>query len=909
MAARPNLTRFLLWLAAALAPLAVAAAGLPQKVVSVEGVTEYRVENGLRVLTVPDPAASTVTVHITYLVGSRHEGYGEKGMAHLLEHLLFKGSRNHPDIKPALVARGARYNGTTSNDRTTYFETLPASEENLDWALGMEADRMVNALLREEDLAAEMTVVRNEFEMGENSPQAVLLQRMQRLAFAVHNYGHPVIGHRSDIESVPIERLRAFYRTWYQPDNALLIIGGRFDERRALELVARHFGRIPRPERELPRLYSVEPVQDGEREVTLRRAGDVPLVAAMYRIPAAAHSDYAAVDVLVQVLGAPATGRLHRALVQKGLASSAWGYERMMHDPGIALFGATLAREAPVAPAREALLATIEGTAAEPIRDDEVERARASLLASIEKVLLDSASLVRWLAEFHAVGDWRLLYLYRDRLKAVTTADVRRVAAAYFKAANRVVGTFVPTAQPDRAEIPPRPDPEPMLAGYRGAGAVDEGEAFDPTPENIERRVIRRTLANGIRAALLPKKTRGGAVVAQLNLNWGDEASTMNRSAACTLASGMLSRGTAKRTRAELREEMDRLRATISVGMDGATVQVRRAQLEPALRLAAEMLREPRFDPAEFEELRRAAITGAESSRGDPSARAAERLARHLGPYPRGHWLYTPTVEERIEELNKTTLEDARRCYRELVGASGAQFAAVGDFDPDALAALVEELFGDWKTPHPYRRIPARYFDRPPLTERIATPDKANAVLRAGLNLKLRDDHPDYPALLVGNWLLGGSSGARLPVRVREKEGLSYSTYSFLTAGQLDEAGVFGIAAIYAPQNRERVERALREELERALADGFSEAEVEAAKKGLLEARRVARAQDSSLAARLANYLFLGRTFDWDAALERRIAALTPEQVRAALARHVDPKRLSVLAAGDFRDAPPGPPR
>jgi len=884
-----------------LCALAGIAAETPQKVESIEGVTEYRLANGLRVLTVPDPSASTVTVHVTYLVGSRHEGYGEKGMAHLLEHLLFKGSKNHPDIKPALTRRGARYNGTTSQDRTNYFETLPASDDNLDWALGMEADRMVNSNVLKSDLDSEMSVVRNEFEMGENSASGVLFQRMQRLAFAAHNYGNPIIGVRSDIESVPIERLRAFYRTWYQPDNALLAIGGRFDEARALALVAKHFGSIPRPTRALPQLYTVEPVQDGEREVTLRRTGDLQLVSAMYRVPSAGHPDYPALDVLVQALGAAPTGRLHRALVQKGLASQAWGYERMMHDPGYAYFGAALGKEAPIAPAREALLAALEKLADDPIRDEEVERARTSLLADLDRIQVDAGTLLRWVTEFHAMGDWRLLYLYRDRLKAVTTAEVRRVAAAYLKPANRVLGAFVPTAQPDRADIPPRPDLGAALAGYKGSATVDAGEAFDATPANIEARVQRRTLANGIKVALLPKKTRGGSVVAQLALKWGDEASTTARSTACSLAGSMLSRGTQTRSRAELRDALDRLKASVSVSTGGANVEARRGELEAALRLAAEMLRQPAFVASEFEELKRASITGAESGRGDPAALAAERLSRHLNPYPRGHWLHTPSIEERIEDLKRVTLDDARRCHAELVGATGAEFVAVGDFDPAQLSRLVEELFGDWKNPGPYARIPARYFDRPAIEEQVATPDKANAVLRAGLNLKLRDDHPDFPALVLGNWLLGGNSGARLPARIREKEGLSYSTYSFFSAGQLDESGTFGVSAIYAPQNRERVERAVREEIARALKDGFTAAELESARNGLLEARRVARSQDRPLAARLANYLYLGRTFAWDIAFEKRLAALTADEVRAALARHIDPAKISVLKAGDFR--------
>ncbi|MGQ0511372.1 MAG: M16 family metallopeptidase [Betaproteobacteria bacterium] len=877
------------------------AAETPRKVESIEGVTEYRLANGLRVLTVPDPSASTVTVHVTYLVGSRHEGYGEKGMAHLLEHLLFKGTKNHPEIKPALTRRGARYNGTTSQDRTNYFETLPASDDNLDWTLAMEADRMVNSNVLKSDLDSEMSVVRNEFEMGENSASGVLFQRMQRLAFSAHNYGNPIIGVRSDIESVPIERLRAFYRTWYQPDNALLTIGGKFDEARALQMIAKHFGPIPRPQRALPQLYTVEPVQDGEREVTLRRTGDLQLVSAMYRVPSAGHPDYPALDVLVQALGAAPTGRLHRALVQKGLASSAWGYERMMHDPGYAYFGAVLGKDTPIAPAREALLAALEKLADDPIRDEEVERARTGLLADLDRIQVDAATLLRWVTEFHAMGDWRLLFLYRDRLRTVTTADVRRVAAAYLKPANRVLGAFVPTANPDRAEIPPRPDLGAALAGYKGSATVDAGEAFDATPANIEARVQRRTLANGIKVALLPKKTRGGSVIAQLALKWGDEASTMARSTACSLAGGMLSRGTQKRNRAEIRDTLDRLKASVAASTGGASIEARRGEFEAALRLAAEMLRQPAFVASEFEELKRASITGAEAGRGDPSALAAERLSRHLNPYPRGHWLHTPSIEERIEDLKAVTLDDARRCHAELVGATGAEFVAVGDFDPAALSKLLEELFGDWKNPGPYARIPVRYFDRPAIEDQVATPDKANAVLRAGMNLKLRDDHPDFPALVLGNWLLGGNSGARLPARIREKEGLSYSTYSYLSAGQQDEAGAFGVSAIFAPQNRERVERAVREEVARALKDGFTDAEMASARNGLLEARRVARSQDRPLAARLANYLHLGRTFEWDVAFEKRLSALTAEEVRAALARHIDPGKLSLLKAGDFR--------
>src|SRR6185369_3545054 len=486
---------------------AALAAETPQKVTAIEGVTEYKLANGLRILTVPDAGASTFIVHVTYFVGSRHEGYGEKGMAHLLEHLLFKGTPSRGDIKAELSNRGARFNGTTSNDRTTYFETLSATGDNLDWTLGIEADRMVHSRVAKSDLDSEMTVVRNEFEMGQNSPGAVLNERMTQLAFPFHNYGNPVIGARSDIEQVPIGRLQAFYRTWYQPDNALVIIGGKFDETQALALVSKHFADIPRPARTTPALYTSDPVQDGERSVTLRRAGDVQIVASMYRIPSAGDPQYPAIDILAYTFGHAPTGRLHRALVQKGLASSVWGYERMLHDPGYASFGALVGKDAAIAPARDALLAALE-TAREPITDTEVERARTALLNDMEKAQLDSIGFVRYLSEYAAMGDWRLYYLYRERVRKVATADVQRAADTYLKPANRVLGTFVPTAQPDRAEIPPAPDLSAALAGFRGNEDLAAGEAFETSPANIEKRIVRRQLANGIKLWMLPKKTR-----------------------------------------------------------------------------------------------------------------------------------------------------------------------------------------------------------------------------------------------------------------------------------------------------------------------------------------------------------------------------------------------------------------
>ena len=317
-----------------------------KKINEVEGIAEYRLANGVQALLFPDQSKPSVTVNLTVLVGSRHEGYGETGMAHLLEHMLFKGTPTHPDIPKLLKDRGVlNMNGTTWFDRTNYFETLPAGEENLEFAIRMEADRLINSSIKGEDLLSEMTVVRNEFEMGENNPSSILMQRIMASAYEWHNYGKSTIGNRSDIERVPIENLRAFYTKFYQPDNVMVVVAGKFDQASALEYLDKYFGSLTTPDRKMSPTYTEEPVQDGERNVMLRRVGDLQVVGAGYHIPAAGHVDYAACEVLSLILGLEPAGRLYKGLVETDLAASVSVDNIPGHDPGMMLAFCEIAAE------------------------------------------------------------------------------------------------------------------------------------------------------------------------------------------------------------------------------------------------------------------------------------------------------------------------------------------------------------------------------------------------------------------------------------------------------------------------------------------------------------------------------------------------------------------------------------
>ncbi|HXM77084.1 MAG TPA: insulinase family protein, partial [Thermoanaerobaculia bacterium] len=746
--------------------------GHPARVTSVEGITEYALDNGLHVLLFPDQTKQTITVNITYLVGSRHENYGETGMAHLLEHLMFKGTPKHPNVPQELTSHGARPNGTTWFDRTNYFETFAATEENLRWALDLEADRMVHSHIAKKDLDSEMTVVRNEFELGENQPENVLEERVLSTAYLWHNYGHSTIGARADIENVPIERLQNFWRTYYQPDNAWLLVAGKFDPARTLAMIDETFSAIPRPTRSLQKTYTAEPTQDGEREVTLRRVGDVQALAVAYHVPSGTHSDAAAIEVLARVLTDAPSGRLHKALVETKKASSVSGYMQPLKEPGFVMLQAEVRQDASLAEARRTMLETIDALGKEPPTREEVERAKTFLLKNIDLTLNAADRVGLQMSEFIAMGDWRLFFWNRDRLRKVTPEDVSRVASAYFKASNRTVGEFHPTPKPDRAEIPAPPDVTAMLKDYKGDAAIAEGEAFDPTPGNIESRTGRSRLPGGLKLALLPKKTRGETVIANMTLRFGDEKSLLNTSTAADLAADMLRRGTAKHTRQQINDEFDRLKARVRIngGSTQAAVAIEtvRANFPAVLRLVAEILRTPAFPATEFDQLKQENLAQIEQQKSEPTFVAGNTYQRHMSAYPKGDVRYVKTADEQLADYKAVTLGEVKKFYSDFYGASNAELAVVGDFDPKEIAALAGELFGDWKSPRTFTRVPRPFREVSAVNQALPTPDKANAFFLAGMPLKMRDDDPDFPALVLGNYMLGGGFlNSRLATRIR----------------------------------------------------------------------------------------------------------------------------------------------
>ena len=889
-----------------LAAAAPAAAPLPP-VREAEGIREYRLPNGLQVLLIPDATKPTVTVNVTYRVGSRHEGYGETGMAHLLEHLLFKTTRQFPNVGAELSKRGMQFNGSTNVDRTNYFETFPANAEALSWALRMEADRMTGAKVLKSDLDTEMSVVRNEMEAGENNAIGILVQRTQAAAYQWHAYGRSTIGARSDVENVDIPNLQAFYKRHYQPDNATLIVAGAFDATKILAEVQRVFGALPKPTRKLTPTYTVEPVQEGERLVTLRRPSGNQGLLVSYHIPPLASPEYAAFDVAVTALADVPTGRLHKRLVEPGLAAQTFGWPGRNAEPGLLNFGLVLKEDNDVERAQQILVDTVEGLAKEPVTAEELQRAKTQWTQRFDDLMANPQQLCVTLSEAIAAGDWRLLFLMRNRIEAATLDDVNATLRKWVLPSNRSLGRLFATAAPVRSPLAVAVPAADALKDYAPKAAVAAGEVFDTSPANFDRRTERYQLPNGLKVALVPKRSRGETVEVALNLQYGTLEALRGKRTEANLIGEALALGTKQHTRAQISDSFDRLKTRFSSSSgatDGARLSLgsRRGQLAEALGLMAEVLREPVFPASEVEQMVRQQVANLEEMAQQPQGIAPQALQQALAAaYPADDPRAFLGFLDYIASVKAVTPEKLQAFHRDFFGTAHGELVLVGDFDAAEAKPLVARLFGDWTAPQAYARLSMPLPPVQGLKLSATLKDKANAMVLGGLLLPMTDDHADYAALRIAAHVLGASGfDSRLLTRLRQKEGVSYGAGAWLNASSFEPRAQIDIYAIFAPENRARVEAALNDELARFVRDGLTQTELDTAKRAMKAQADTWRSEDGAVAGAIAGHLERGRQFKWNAELDARGEALTLEQVNAAIKRWIAPDKANWSWAGDF---------
>lgn len=873
---------------------------------NVEGIDEYTLSNGMKVLLYPDPAQPKTLVNITYRVGSVHENYGETGMAHLLEHMLFKGSTSYKDIDKEFNKRGMRVNATTWLDRTNYFELFEANEENLEWALGMEADRMINATFTAKELESEMTVVRNEMERGENNPFRILMARMDSTAYLWHNYANSTIGARSDVENFPFEKLRGFYDKHYRPDNAVLTVAGRFDKEKTIKLIQEKFGVLAKPETSIEQLYTVEPTQDGERVVNLRRTGEVPLVAAQYHVPSALHADTPAIQVLTQILGDSARGRLQKTLVEKGLATGQWAFSYLQKQPSRLIIFTQGMKDQDITDLETGMLEQVEDISKLKVSEQEVEQAKATILKETEEGLRNVTSVGMELSEFIAMGDYRYIFYFRDLVEKVTAEDVQRVAEKYLVQSNRTLGRFIPTKDPVRAEVSKADDINNILADYKGREAIEAGEVYDNNVANIQARLKEYTWKEGTTVSVYPKKLRGGEVLINISLPTGTPESLKGFEQDFKLMGGLLYSGNAKYSKEQIASKMDELKATVNIssntiGKVNVTIKAVKKNLDATINFVAEMLSTPTFAQEEVDIDRTAVITSKETQRNEPASIAVATLRKHINGHEQGHPLAFQTIDQEITGLNKVTPARLKKLHAAHLTFANGHIGVVGDVNAEQINAVLEAKFGTINGSAPYQKMESKFVDVQGVDSWIETPDKANSSLFIGHRLDLNKQHPDYYAALVANSIFGGSGFAsRLMQRIRVKEGYSYGTGSGLQLDFNEPHGLYYMRAIAAPENMKKVVEAYKDEVRKAKTEGFTQKEVDDAIAGELKSLRVSWSSDGYIANLIAENKEIKRDLAWYTEFEKKLSEVTLEQANEAFKKYIATDGLNIFTAGDF---------
>lgn len=882
---------------------------LPTFVTSVEGVKEYSLPNGLQILLVPDASISNVIVNVVYKVGSRQEGYGETGMAHLLEHMLFKGSKKFSSIKQTIADKGASANGTTWYDRTDYFEILPASDSNLTWALNMESDRMVNSLMKNEDLQKEFSVVRNEFESGENYPDNILMERVISSMYLWHNYGKSTIGSKEDIERVQIGNLKSFYQKYYQPDNATLIVGGKFNEKATLSWIAKFFGGIPKPSRTIQVPYTAEPSQDGERYVELKRNGDISYIGMAFHTPAYSDKDYVANDAALNILTNDPSGIFYKALVQTQLATKVYGWSPTLFDPGFSYFGCSVPKGKSLDSARMALIAAADKLPSVVVSQDDVNRAKNALNKMVYNFQNNTINFCISLAETIGAGDWRLFYIYRDRLDKLTLNDVQAALHKYYLPSNRTLGVFIPDkgADTQRVVVAERPDINALVKNYKGKSVQANTATFEVSIPNIKKRTQYATLANGMQYALLDKPAKGDKVYANFIFKIGDESSLTGKGSIAELTGRMLKNGTTTKSKKDINDLLDKIKTSIYISGRGPDIYVSinsdSANLTEALNLFADIMLHPSFDKTEYNKMLLDYKGEFEANASDPQYVAFEAVNKRMYLYPKGHPLYPADIKEKLADLQTVSLDDLKGFYNQFYGANHAYAAFVGSIDAPAVKSILEKNFSGFSSKQLYTEVTEKYFDVKGGLENIMIPDKKNAVLAGSINFPLKENDPDYVALDIANEMLGGGAflSSRIPQRLRETDGMSYGAGSYMSPNYKYPASSWGVYAIFNPLYKNKLDSALRDVVGMALKTGFTKDEFKKSVASWLEQRKTYLDVNNTLAWQLTNYMSNGRDLSTFADYESKAKSLTLDQVNAAMRKYITLDKITMIYAGDFK--------
>ncbi|MCB9799489.1 MAG: insulinase family protein [Candidatus Omnitrophica bacterium] len=879
------------------------------------GIHEYELKsNGLHVLLMEDHSAPVATVMVNYQVGSRHETEGLRGSAHLLEHMMFKGTEKYQKAKGTAIARvlqsvGAHLNATTWQDGTNYYETIPS--DHLDVALDIESQRMRGSLFKAEDLASEMHVVHSELEKIENSPITMLHYALWGEAFKTHPYHYPVIGFREDIEAVTSEDLHHFYDLYYWPNNAYLTIIGDFNTAETLEKISHFFGSVPRSSDPVPSMNITEPAQNGFRHTEVRREDQLESVMVAHKIPGMTHPDIPALDLLCQILSSGKNSRLYRLLVDSGLAVEVRTDISKSHDPGLLITHAVAAPETAHDDLQDLILAAYRDIAENGVTETELTNAKNMLEANLLFSRDGSFAMASDISEAISGGDWTFFVRYPEKIREVSAADVQTAAAKYLVDSQMTTAYLISknTQMPAKKNLTGADknafleeqkagiDTEPAASAIlTTASAQNQEERFNLSYQKR----IASTEENGIKVMSIQTGLKDAVTL--VGSFDGAGYAYSDDSVLPSLVVNMLEEGTLKHNRFEIAGLLESIGASIAFDLDqervGFKAMCLKKDIPLVINLIAEQLREPAFDAQEFEKQKQRLYVDLIHIKTDTASQAAGELSRIL--YPKKHPYHDEPTDEQLKKLQKIKQQDLVKFHQEHFGPQQMIIVAAGDTDHNLLSSAVREAFAGWTAKTSQTVYPKPDAEKKGVHKQVKIAEKSKVDIVMGHVLPLKRLDPDYYAAFLANYILGGDFSARLSNTVRDELGLTYSIYSEFSGLTERHEGHWMIHLIVNPKV---VDRGISETLKQLTLfadEGISENELIEEKKTLIGRFKVSLSTSEGTAWRILTSeqtgLGLGYLDDYPSI----IGKITLSEVNTAVKKLFHPDRLSIVSAGTF---------
>lgn len=860
------------------------------------GISSYKLPNGFKIILIPYPSAHNTRVELLVRSGSKLEGYGETGMAHLLEHMLFKGAGNRKNIKDDLTSLGAIYNGTTNKDRTNYFETVDADPKKIDELIRIEADRFIRARFTAEDLASEMTVVRNELENSEKDASQVVLSALARSGFNWHGYSRSTIGSRSDIEGASFTALQAFHRKHYRPDNAALIISGKFEAKRVLATASNFFAVAKNPSLEKPASWTIESPQTALNKTELALSAGTTVVASAWKLPGMKERDAHALDLAAAFICDSDWGSLRKDIVlERKLAVSASCFTWVQTDYGRFISFARADQKANADELSQEISKHIQDAAMRGTSQEQLERSRLAELNKFQNALDSHESVAGLVSDAEAAGDWRLFLWMRDVVSSVTLQEANDALKKWVVSFNR---NDVVLKHSDAAK--PLVFPTPTSAETRVTGQTWPNllSSADPAPTNlleISKATIRFSLdEQRVQVALIKRKTQGDKVWLSMENDYGNPTQLKNRKVSCDAASSLMAYGGNGMDRNVLSSKMEKLKATWNIGLSGIYIEVPRENFAETFEILISIWADPLMPVSEFDRYKAARIASLEASLKNPITMADNQVRLRFDNYPEGHWSKPKTYPVLIQEVKNLTHEDVLKCTRDFAKVSHTRIGVVGNLSADEFKDLwsKRELKNSASSTYERETAPVAptHVDVTQIT--VMMPDKTNARVTGTTVVPINFNTEDFPALQLAVYVLGGNSSSLIWQQLRETEGLAYSSGMKVAASYFEDRSTIQLYATSSSSNADKVVASLKSVLSKVITEGFSLEQVEKAKSAWIQKRKSTFGDESEFVSTLVDSLYDGQDFGAISMFDEKIKGITQAQATAAIRKYVDQSKL-----------------